>query len=101
MMADPDLVFTAEHLAALEVLLWPIRAQYMNIYIALGFDTNDLPTAASQVRAMFTEVVTAIVNKGITKQELVAALRSKPVSHGKLAQNLIDDTSIEDGITKF
>ena len=97
MMADPNLVFTAEHLKALKEFLWPAQTQYKNIYIALGFNVSDLQASANQVRDLYTEVITAVVNKGTTKQELVAALRSRPVGYGQLAQKLHDDTNIEDG----
>ena len=96
-MDDQDLKFTANHIAALRNLLWPVKDQYQNIYLALGFNPDDLMAPEKQVGGLYATMITTVVNKGTTKQQLVTALKSGPVGHGELAEKLKADTSIENG----
>ena len=96
--SDSTFMFKKEHRRTLNELLWPARAQYMNIYIALGFDPSELhASGGSQISDLYMDVVEAIISKGVNKQELVDALKSPTVGHGQLALNLEKNESIKDG----
>lgn len=96
--SDSTFVFKREHRRMLKDLLWPARAQYKNIYIALGFDPSELHgSGGSQISDLYMNVVEAIISKGVTKQQLVNALKSPTVGHGRLAIDLEENESIKDG----
>ena len=96
--SDSTFVFKREHRRMLKDLLWPARAQYKNIYIALGFDPSELhESSGSQISDLYMNVVEAIISKGVTKQQLVDALKSPTVGHGRLAIDLEENESIKDG----
>ena len=96
-MTESSFVFNNRK--ALQVLLWPARAQYKNIYIALGFDPADLYGGDSgpSVYSLHMTVIETIVKKCVTKQQLVDALKSPMVGHGRLAQELEKNESIKVG----
>ena len=99
-MADQDLVFTKEDRPALKSLLMPAKAKSKFIYIALDHDPSDLDDATgsdNQVQDLFTDLLIKIINKKTSKTDLVAALKSKPVGHGQLGNNLELDRNIDGG----
>ena len=92
-MAESDtiFVFKSEDRKTLKELLWPARAAYKQIYIALGFDPTELHPGSSQTSSiyeLYMKVVEAIINKGATKQQLIDALKSPTVGHEQLALRL-------------
>lgn len=96
--SDSTFVFKINHRRTLNELLWPARAQYKNIYIALGFDPSELHgSSGTQISDLYMNVVEAIISKGVTKQQLVDTLKSPIVGHGQLALKLEKNESIKDG----
>ena len=80
-------------------LLYSVRAKSKEIYIALGRDPANLePTveAGAQKRYLFTYLLGKIISDDkITKDDLVKALKSTSVRHGKLADDLEKDPTIK------
>lgn len=100
-MANPTFTFKEKHRISLKTLLWPAQTKCNYIYIALGFDPTDLDGNAgpsNQLEDLYMTVIENIINKGVSKQQLVAALRSDPVGHGQLADKLENDEGIKDGV---
>ena len=98
-MADSNIVLSKEHRTVLQDLLWPARAEYKNIYIALGFDPADLDGGdrGTSVHDLYVSVIGAIIRNCVTKQQLVDALKSQTIGHGQLAHKLEQDQNIKDG----
>ena len=81
---------------ALKDLLWPAGGAYQNIYIEFGFDPTELH-AGPTISDLYMNVVEAIINKGVAKQQLIDALKSPTISHGRLALDLEENKSVKDG----
>ena len=97
--SDTTFVFKRKHRKALKDLLWPARTAYQYIYITLGFDPTELHTGPSgtSISDLYMNVVEAIINQGVSKQQLVDALKSPIVSHGRLALDLEENKNIKNG----
>ena len=97
--SNTTFVFKREHRKALKDLLWPARSAYQYIYIVLGFDPTELHVGPSgtSISDLYMNVVEAIINQGVSKQQLVDALKSPTVSHGRLALDLEENKNIKDG----
>ena len=98
---NQDLKFQPQHRLALEKLLRPARNKCKQLCAALHLP-YDSDGAGTKMDALYMIVIEAIINKGVSKRQLVAALRSQPVGHGNLAQEFENDESIknnEDGKT--
>ena len=85
-------------------LLYTVRAKSKQIYIALGRNPANLePTVepGAQKGYLFTYLLGKIISDGkTTKEDLVEALKSTSVRHGKLADDLKKDKTIRDGNNK-
>ena len=101
-MENLNLILKREHRAALKHLLWPVYVydQCQCIHTALGFDPYDLyKEFTDEVFKEQSIIRTAeeIIKRGVTKRQLVDALRALNIGNGQLAQELEENESIKDG----
>ena len=97
-MANPNLILNKGHLVALRELLWPARAYYSNIYSALGFNPADLHEPmgyGNNLQTLYSNLMQELIRRGVSKQDLVKALRAQPVGHTILADELKKNESIK------
>ena len=101
-MENLNLILKREHHAALKHLLWPVHVydQCQRIHTALGFDPYDLYkefTGELFKEQSIIRTAEEIIKRGVTKRQLVDALRAPNIGNGQLAQELEENESIKDG----
>ena len=101
-MENLNLILKREHRAALKHLLWPVHVydQCQRIHTALGFDPYDLYKEFTDEFFKEQSIIRTaeeIIKRGVTKRQLVDALRALNIGNGQLAQELEENESKKDG----
>lgn len=93
-MADPEFKFQRQHRSKLAELLKPAESKCRQLCIALKLPYKRRTGDAKE--ELYITVIDKIISKGVSKQELIGALRSSAIGHGNLADEFDKKKSIHD-----
>lgn len=83
---------TCHHLSIIYSTLYPARTKHDNLGMRLGMDITDLEALSiSNVDEAFSEMLTAVLSKGVTQGKLADALKSPIVSYSYLGEKVLHE----------
>ena len=81
-----------EHFSQLQKLLWEVRPDYQNLGYALNLSHADVKSITQTCRHVtddcFNDVLTEVLKRGVTQENLAKALESKLLHYTKLAEKV-------------